>query len=102
MALIYISAPYSLGDPIENVRKACEAGDKVLAMGHIAFIPHLSMLWHFYSMKSYDEWLRIDCAYLPRMDAVLRLPGKSKGADWECALAKKLGIKVYYNIGDIE
>jgi hypothetical protein len=56
------------------------------------------MLWHFYSLKSYDEWLRIDCAYIPRMDAVLRLPGESKGADWEVKLAKHLGIPVFTNM----
>ncbi|MDP2364017.1 MAG: hypothetical protein Q8M94_09640, partial [Ignavibacteria bacterium] len=40
--LIYISAPYSLGDVVSNVRFACEVGDKILAKGHIPFIPHLS------------------------------------------------------------
>lgn len=29
-------------------------------------------------------------------DAVLRLSGKSRGADIECALAKKHGIPIFY------
>ena len=96
--IIYTSAPYTQGDQLQNVRNACLAGDKLLEMGHYPVIPHLSALWHAISPKSYQEWLRIDTALIPRMDAVLRLPGESKGADNEVALALALGIKVYYSL----
>lgn len=36
----------------------------------------------------------MDLALIPRMDAVLRLPGESNGADGETALAQQLGIPV--------
>jgi hypothetical protein len=99
--IIYISAPFSLGDQMLNVRKACEAGDKLLEMGHIPVVPHLSALWHCISPKSWDEWLIIDRALIPRMDALLRLPGISKGADKEVELARELDIPVYYSIESI-
>ncbi len=99
--LIYISAPYSLGDVVTNVRFACEIGDKVLAKGHIPFIPHLSHFWHFLSPKSYEEWLKIDSAMIPRCDALLRVNGESKGADREVEIAKEKGIPVYYSLEDI-
>jgi len=99
--IIYVSSPYSLGDQIANVRFACEVGDNILAKGHIPFIPHLSHLWHFVSPKSYDEWLRIDKAFIPRCDALLRVGGESKGADMEVEFAKDNHILVYYSLEEI-
>ncbi len=99
--LIYVSAPYSLGDVVSNVRYACEIGDKILAKGHIPFVPHLSHFWHFISPKSYEEWLRIDSAIVPRCDALLRVDGKSPGADIEVDIALQHEIPVYYSLDDI-
>jgi len=99
--LIYVSAPYSLGDVVSNVRIACEVGDKILTKGHIPVVPHLSHFWHFISPKSYGEWLRIDSAIIPRCDALLRVDGESKGADIEVDIAHRSGIAVYYSLDDI-
>ncbi len=99
--LIYVSAPYSLGDVVSNVRFACEIGDKILAKGHIPFIPHLSHFWHYLSPKSWEEWLRIDSAIIPKCDALLRMNGASVGADLEVELAKSLGIPVYSSLDSI-
>ena len=38
---------------------------------------------------------------LQRCDAVLRLPGESRGADQDVAIAHERGIPVYYNLNDI-
>jgi len=99
--LIYVSAPYSKGDVTENVRRACMVGNLILAKGHIPFVPHLSHLWHIISPKTYQEWLDMDFAYIYRMDALIRVPGDSSGADREVALAEKLGIPVYYSLSEI-
>ena len=96
--LIYISAPYSIGDQISNVRFACEVGGEILTKGHIPFIPHLSHFWHFISPKTYDEWLRIDSAIIPKCDALLRVGGISIGADKEVELAVRNGIPVYFSL----
>lgn len=99
--LIYIAAPYSLGDVVSNVRLACQVGDEILAKGHIPFIPHLCHFWHFLSPKPQQEWLRIDEAILVRCDAVLRVGGISVGADGEVKTARSLGIPVYYSLESI-
>jgi hypothetical protein len=38
---------------------------------------------------------------LRRCDAVLRLPGESKGADDDVALARKLGLRVFEKLADV-
>ena len=49
----------------------------------------------------YDFWLAYDMEWLKVCDCVLRLDGESPGADKEDELAKKLGIPVYYSIGEL-
>lgn len=84
-----------------NTRNACLVGDELLKKGHIPFVPHLTFSWHLVSPKSWDEWLRIDAAIIPRCDALLRIPGASKGADIEVKLAERLNIPVYYSLDEI-
>ena len=98
---IYIAAPFSTGDVTTNIRNAILAGDKLLEMGHIPYIPHLSHFWHYISPKPWDVWLEIDKNWLDICDAVLRLPGESKGADMEVELAKKLCLFIYYSLGEV-
>ena len=38
---------------------------------------------------------------LARCDAVLRLPGESRGADQDVAIARKRGLPVYTSLGEI-
>ncbi len=99
--IIYVSAPFSLGDQFVNVRNACLAGDKILEKGHIPLVPHLTALWHAISPKSWEEWMRMDTALLSMCDAVLRLPGASRGADLEVAEAQRLCMLIYYRLEDI-
>ncbi len=99
--IIYISAPFSLGDQFVNVRNACLAGDEILKKGHIPLVPHLTALWHAISPKSWEEWMRMDTALLSMCDAVLRLPGMSLGADAEVAEAKRLCMIIYYRMEDV-
>src|ERR1700728_4127222 len=50
----------------------------------------------------YDEILYpIANRLLSRCDAVLRLPGASKGADEDVRLALERGLHVWYNINDV-
>lgn len=96
--LVYIASPYSNGDTCENVRRACLAGDRLLAAGITPLIPHLFHLYHLISPKPYETWMELGMNYLSMCDALLRLPGESKGADREVAQAKEWGILVYYDI----
>ncbi len=38
---------------------------------------------------------------LTKYDAILRIEGESKGADQDIEIAKKLGLKVFYDLNDI-
>ncbi|MEO1448959.1 MAG: DUF4406 domain-containing protein [Bacteroidota bacterium] len=38
---------------------------------------------------------------LPKCDAVLRIPGASNGADQDVAIARELGLRIYYDLAEI-
>jgi hypothetical protein len=38
---------------------------------------------------------------LEKCDAILRIPGASKGADQDIKIAKERGLKVYYHLDEI-
>jgi len=98
---VYIAGPYSQGDPIQNTRNAILAAEKVKARGHTPYIPHLNLLWHMVSPHDPDFWYDYDLEWLPDCDALLRLPGKSQGADREVEEAKRWGRMIYYSIEDL-
>ena len=99
---IYIAGPYTNGDVAVNVRRAIDAADQLIKIGHIPYIPHLTHFWHLISPKEYKFWLWYDKSFLTHWaDAVVRLEGDSHGADGEVELAKRLGITIYYSIFDI-
>ena len=98
---IYVSGPYTKGDQMMNIRNAILAADQLYSLGHIPYVPHLTGFWHMVTPRSWEEWLRIDRAFIPCCDALLRIPGESKGADIEMAYARALKIPVYFNLEDI-
>ena len=92
---IYVSGPYT-GHEGQNVRRAIDAGEQLLAMGHAPYIPHLNFLWGMaYPDHTYEDWFALVMEWIPVCDALVRLPGSSHGADQEVALAIKLGIPVW-------
>ena len=99
---VYVAGPYTLGDTAINVANAIHTGDKLLEMGHYPYIPHLTHFWHLLSHKPHDVWLDLDLKFLAICDCLLRLPGKSEGANLEVFTAGKLNIPVYYDIKDIK
>jgi hypothetical protein len=106
--IIYIAAPYSNGTldsgltPEEiinqNVEESMRIGDKLMDAGFSVFLGNLYHFWHKGSPRSYEAWFDIIVAHLPTSSAVLRIPGKSSGADREVAMANELGIPVFYDI----
>lgn len=85
--LIYVAGPYTHPDPVSNTHNAIKAGDAVWEAGGCPVIPHLSLMWDLVSPAPYDVWLNRDLGLLARCDGLLRLPGKSEGADGEVAFA---------------
>ncbi len=94
--IIFISGPYAKPDPVINTRNAILAGEKVLKLGHTPFIPHLNHLWHLVVPHDEAFWYAYDLVWLRRCNAILRLPGESKGADREMILAREWGIEEFH------
>jgi hypothetical protein len=98
---IYIAAPYTKPDPAVNTRSAILVAEQLRDKGFIPFVPHLTHLWHLISPHEIDYWYEYDIEWLKKCDALLRLPGESKGADNEVKVAQELGIPVFYDIDSI-
>lgn len=101
MIFAYVAGPYS-GETQEaveqNVARAIDAGDRLEDAGIRAFIPHLSHYRHLRKPRHYEAWMEIDFDWLGRCDVLVRLPGKSSGADREVALARESGIPVFDSV----
>ena len=95
---VFVSGPLSGEQRIRNVKAALKAGRELVIAGHSPLVPHLSHLIDPIDELGYENWLQVCLAWVAVADAVLRLPGASKGADRECALALSLGIPVYVSI----
>lgn len=113
--MILIAGPYRSGtgdDPdkmADNLRRLEEASWPIFKAGHIPMIGEWVALpiWHTAGGQTvgdalYDEVLHPTAGRLiERCDAILRLPGESKGADNDVRLAHLRGIPVYYRLSEI-
>ena len=97
---IYISGPYS-NHMVEGTRNAICAAEGVRKLGHLPFVPHLSLLWDLVCPSPYDEWIKYDLEWLAECDAILRLPGDSPGADIEVQWALDHDLMVFNSIEEI-
>lgn len=95
---VYIAGPYTLGDVAVNVRMAIAAGDELLAAGHWPYVPHLTHFWHMLYPRDWHDWIALDERYLLVCEAMVRLPGVSKGADHEAKLATTYGIPIFGSV----
>lgn len=98
---VYIASPYTLGDKEQNVNLQIDAAEYLAQCGLIPYWPLHSHYWHVKYPHDWHFWMDISKAWLLRCDAVLRLPGESKGADQEVELAIARGIPVYHSIHDL-
>ncbi len=114
--LILIAGPYRSGtndDPAlmaENLRKMEAIALPIFRAGHIPVIGEwfaLPLLKQAGSKHPGDEAYEeisypVSHRVLSRCDAIFRIAGASKGADEDVRIAKENGLKVYYNLEDIE
>jgi hypothetical protein len=101
MKKVYIASPYSVGDPETNVRRQIDAADELINAGFYPYLPLLSHYQHIIHPHDYETWVRLDNAWVSSCDALLRLPGESKGADDEVMLAFKWGLPIYHSVEDL-
>jgi len=99
--MVYIASAYTIGDPVTNVRDSLVVADRLMVAGYIPVTPLLSHFWHFLSPKPYEVWIDYDLHLLARCDILLRLPGKSSGADREVAFANSHGIPVFNSVENL-
>lgn len=113
--LILIAGPYRSGtgdDPVllrRNLTRLEQAAWPVFQKGHVPMIGELVALPVLSSAGVYriddplSEAVLYPTAYrlLQHCNAVLRLPGDSRGADQDVAIAHEQGIPVYYSIDDL-
>ena len=100
--LVYLAAPYTVPEPVENLHQVIQMADELQATGLVTcLVPHTSMTWHLVAPKSVAHWYAHDLALLARCDALLRLPGLSAGADDEVRFAEDRDIKVFRHVDDL-
>jgi hypothetical protein len=97
---IYLAGPITLGSMADNARVAIHDADRLMRAGHSPFVPHLSVFWQIVSGHEYERWLTYDFEWIKVCDALVRMPGESKGADREVAFARELGIPVYFGVDE--
>lgn len=93
---VYVAGPITKGGEFRNVRKAIDEGSVLLNAGYIPFIPHLTCFWDILIPNDYESWLKYDFRWIERCDALLRIPGKSTGANREVTFATMLGKEVVF------
>lgn len=113
--MILIAGPYRGGtddDPVlikKNLDKLEAMALPIFRKGHMPMIGEwaaLPLLKLAGSKKPGDDvWNEIQYPVAHRLlekcDAVLRIPGESRGADQDVEIAKQKGLKVFYNLDEI-
>lgn len=102
--LVYIACPITAGNRNHNYFQACEAERELMLRGFAPQNPAHTMVLPFAWQEDFPHHLWLDCCFplIERMDALLRLPGYSVGADAECKHADELGIPVFYDLEALE
>ena len=99
--LVYIASPYRLGNKARNVRRQVDAAHRLMRMGYAAWPPLLNHYIDIVHRHGEGEWLEQDMVLLRRCDALLRLPGESRGADLEVSMAGEWGIPVAHSYAEL-
>ena len=88
-----------------NVDRAIEAANCIHDKGHYAFVPHLTHYLHIHYSCSVDRgvwYYDYDNTFLDHWATSFLYLAPSYGADLELDRAKKLGLKIYYNLDEIQ
>lgn len=99
---VYVSGPLSSqGDWEHNIKVAVAAGRRLMRAGLAVWIPHLTGRMEGHESFSHEEWIENDLPWVAVSDALLRLPGKSPGADQETQHAEWNDVPVYHDEAEL-
>ena len=113
--LVLISGPYLTGTDgdegriAENLARMEALALPVYERGHLAVVAEW-LSWPVIeqaggadhaSPQFADYQYPVAHRLLSRCDAVLRIPGESRGADLECDLARRMGKPVYFSVEEL-
>jgi hypothetical protein len=84
-----------------NILRGIQAGMHLIRAGYAPLVPHLTDFTRPYGHFPLATWLEVDLPWVAKADAVLRLPGPSRGADAEEAFARARGIPVFSEIREL-
>lgn len=101
MIRIYVAGAIGQNDSgrLARIHAGIAAGHQLRQMGFAPFIPHLGHYWdELHPGLTYEDWMAYDAAFLATCHALLRIPGKSPGADREVAQAASLKIPVFHDV----
>ena len=98
---VYISGPITKGDRRANFQQAADAHKTLMLAGFAVLNPMLTMRLPGAFVIPHDTWIANDLPWVAVADAILRLPGRSKGADIECEHALIHGIPVFHELRDL-
>ncbi len=96
---VYVAGPIDgSGRHIPNLRRALDAGQRLMAAGFDPFIPHLNLIWSLVHEGAVpgERWQEWDDNWLRCCDALYRVTGVSPGSDHEVDLAQSLGLPVFF------
>lgn len=99
--LVYVAGPYA-SSPVENTHHTIKVADGLHDTGLVVcHVPHLTLLWHIIcphgDTEEQNYWYEYDLVALKRADALLRLPGPSRGADAEVEFAIENKVPCFYS-----
>jgi len=92
--LVYIAAPYTIGNKEKNVLRAIIVAEMLIKKGYIPYVPFLNYFWNRFFKHPPKFWYDYDNHWLAKCDYIVRISGKSIGADKEMKLARKLKIPI--------
>lgn len=102
---IYISGPMT-GDGTpeamaKNVAEGIRVAKVLMRAGFAVLCPHLTGTMPGHLDFTHREWIENDLPWVCVADAVLRLPGESRGADAEVDCAMDCDVLVFTDIDEL-
>ena len=98
MKWVYITGPYTLGDPVENIQAMVYLAERVKDNGYMPIVPLLNHLWHLVSPHTREFFTEMRMGLLERCDAIYRMDGESKGADAEVLRMQEMEKPVFHSM----